>query len=378
MVAWALPLIGAALGGIGGALGSKSKKTTTTNTTTEPWSVQKPYLETGFSEAQNALDNALAMGPYQGDLYARMNDTQRQGLAMGTDWASNGGASLQDLYFGNAMDMANTGAQGMTSVAQGLQNWSPTGGVGQNIENAGMYAANPYIDGAIDAASRDVTRNLTESVLPGINRAAVSSGNVNSSRTGVAEGIALRGAQDRIGDIAAGMRMNAYDRGLGMSEAARIADNQQRLNAQTAAGGLYGNVYQGGMSAGQAAQGQAMSNANAFVTAGNAYQQNDQNILNEAYQKYDMQQNQPFDALQRYWNIVGSNNWGQNSTSTSTTKGSSGGGVGGAIQGALGGFTSFAGLGGGFGGGSNFAATGAPYAFGSGGYTGFGPFMPGG
>lgn len=344
MVAWALPLIGAALGGIGGALGSKSKKTTTTNTTTEPWSVQKPYLQRGFTEAENALDNALTMGPYQGDLYARMNDTQREGLTMGTDWASNGGASLQDLYFGNAMGMANTGAEGMTSVAQGLQNWSPTGGVGQNIENAGMYAANPYIDGAIDAASRDVTRNLTESVLPGINRAAVSSGNVNSSRTGVAEGIALRGAQDRIGDIAAGMRYNAYDRGLGMSEAARIADNQQYLNAQNAAGGLYGNIYQGGMSAGQAAQGQAMSNANAYVTAGNAYQQNDQNILNEAYQKYDMQQNQPFDALQRYWNIVGSNNWGQNSNSTSTTTGKSGGGIGGAIQGAIGGFSTGWGL----------------------------------
>lgn len=344
MVAWALPLVGAALGGIGGALGSKSKKTTTTNTTTEPWSVQKPYLETGFSEAQNALENALAMGPYEGDLYAQMNDTQRQGLTMGTDWASNGGASLQDLYFGNALGMSNTGAQGMSSVAQGLQNWSPTGGVGQNIENALAYANNPAIDGAIDAASRDVTRNLTESVLPGINRAAVSSGNVNSSRAGVAEGIALRGAQDRIGDIASGMRFNAFDNGLRMSEAARIADNQQFLNAQNSAGGLYNNIYQGGMGAGQAAQGQAMSNANSFVTAGNAYQQDAQNILNEQFQKYDMQQNQPFDALQRYWNIVGSNNWGQNSNSTSTTTGKSGGGIGGAIQGAIGGFSTGWGL----------------------------------
>lgn len=337
MLQMLLPIAGAVLGGIGGAMGSKSQKTTTTNTNTEPWSVQKPYLEAGFSGAQTALDNALKAGPYQGDLYARMNDTQRQGLTMGTDWASAGGTDLQDLYYRNAIGLANTGAEGMTSVAQGLQNWSPMGGVEQNIENAAAYAYNPALDGAIDAASRDVTRNLTESVLPGINRGAVASGNVNSSRAGVAEGIALRGAQDRIGDIASGMRYNAYDRGLAMSEAARIADNQQRLNAQTSAGGLYGNIFQGGMGAGQAAQGQATANANAYVTAGNAYQQNDQNILNEAYQKYDMAQNQPFDALQRYWNIVGSNNWGQNSTSTSTTKGKSGGGVGGALQGIIGG-----------------------------------------
>ena len=341
---WFIPAALAAAGAISGAMGNKSSKTTVTDSKTEPWTVQQPYLKKGFATAETALDNALKQGPYTGELYARMNDTQKQGLTMGTDWASEGGTDLQKMYMGNALNMANAGANGMTSVAQGLQNWSPTGGVDQNITNAGKYAANPYLDGAIDAASRDVTRNLNESVLPGINRAAVTSGNVNSSRAGVAEGIALRGAQDRIGDIASTMRANAYNSGLSLSESGRVSDNNQRLSAMTNAGGMYNNVYQGGMNAGQAAQGQAMNNANAYVTAGNAYQQNEQNIDNEAYQKWDMNQNQPFDALQRYWNIVGSNNWGSKSHSESTTTAKSGGGVGGAIQGAVGGFTSGWGL----------------------------------
>lgn len=338
-MAWFIPLALAAAGAASGAMGKKASKRTVTDSTTEPWTEQQPYLKKGFETADNALDAALAKGPYKGPLYAEMNDTQKQGLKMGTDWASGGGTDLQNMYFDNAMDMANRGADGMSSVAQGLQNWSPTGGVDQNISNAGKYAANPYLDGAIDAASRDVTRNLSENVLPGINRAAVTSGNVNSSRAGVAEGIALRGAQDRIGDIASTMRANAYNSGLTLSESGRVADNNQRLSAMTNAGGMYNNIYQGGMGSGQAAQGQAMNNANNYVTAGNAYQQNDQNKYNEAYQKYDMDLNHPFDYTQRFWNIVGSNNWGSKSHSESTTTSKSGGGVQGAIQGGIGGFT---------------------------------------
>jgi hypothetical protein len=77
------------------------------------------------------------------------------------------------------------------------------------------------MSGMIDAASRDVTRNLYENQIPGLNQAATDSGNMNSSRAGVAQGIMSRGAADQIGDIASNMRGQAYSQGLGLAENAR-------------------------------------------------------------------------------------------------------------------------------------------------------------
>jgi hypothetical protein len=49
---------------------------------------------------------------------------------------------------------------------------------------------------------RRCSRNLYENQIPGLNMSATGSGNMNSSRAGVAQGIMTRGAADQIGDIA--------------------------------------------------------------------------------------------------------------------------------------------------------------------------------
>ncbi|MFX9181241.1 hypothetical protein ABTN76_21035, partial [Acinetobacter baumannii] len=73
---------------------------------------------------------------------------------------------------------------------------------------------NPHLQAAIDAAAGDVSRTLREDILTGIDRGAASGGNLNSSRAGVAEGIASRGAAEKIADIAAQARLNAWNDGL--------------------------------------------------------------------------------------------------------------------------------------------------------------------
>jgi hypothetical protein len=101
---------------------------------------------------------------------------------------------------GSGPNLLGAGQQGLDAYGQlyGMAGQDPTKA---NIAAAGQYADNPYLDGQIDAASRDVTRNLYENQLPGLNEAATDSGNMNSSRAGVAEGIMKRGAADQIGDI---------------------------------------------------------------------------------------------------------------------------------------------------------------------------------
>jgi hypothetical protein len=154
---------------------------------------------------------------YQGDLYANMDPLTSQGINASSGFATGAGADA-------ATRTARRGRQYARPRRSSLRR--PFGAASQdptkaNIAAAGQYADNPFMTGMIDAASRDVTRNLHENQLPGLNDGRDGSGNMNSSRAGVAEGIMRRGAADQIGDIASNMRGSAYQSGLGLAEGAR-------------------------------------------------------------------------------------------------------------------------------------------------------------
>jgi len=66
---------------------------------------------------------------------------------------------------------------------------------------------NPALSGAIDMAAGDVTRNLQENLLPSIGGAAGQAGQYGSTRHGIAQGLAMRGASEQVSDIATQMRL---------------------------------------------------------------------------------------------------------------------------------------------------------------------------
>ena len=61
------------------------------------------------------------------------------------------------------------------------------------------------INSQVDAYGRDIGRVLGEQTIPGIRSADVATGNLGSSRGGVQEAIARRGAEDRIADFRGGL-----------------------------------------------------------------------------------------------------------------------------------------------------------------------------
>jgi hypothetical protein len=87
-------------------------------------------------------------------------------------------------------------------------------GLGTLEQRLGPYDPNnAALTGAIDMAAGDVNRNLQENLLPSIGDGATGAGQFGSTRQGVAEGIAVRGASEQVGDIATQMRyqdMQAY------------------------------------------------------------------------------------------------------------------------------------------------------------------------
>lgn len=329
-------IIGGILGGVGGGSDSKSSQT---NSSTAPWKVQQPYLKTGFNSAAGLYDMYMGAPWYQGTLYAGMNPYQTgasdgaAGYAMGQGMAlSQGMVNDSRQFLGQAGNYLN--------AANRMAGWSPNDPTQQNIYNAGQYADNPYLSGAIDAASRDVTRNLTEDVLPGINRNASGTGNTNSTRTGIAEGVALRGAQDRIGDIASTVRADAYNSGLNLSEQARQANMGSWLQGQ----GMGMDALNSAIGRGMDLRNQGMQGTvnmyDLLGRAGDKYQQDQQGYADANYQRWQGQYNQPWDLLSRYMGAVGGTNWGSQTQNSTVQPGSTMG----AIQGALGGATAGLGL----------------------------------
>lgn len=321
-------LVGGLLGGAGGA----TKNSATTTSTQDPWKAQQPYLLAGFQGGANAYQDAMSNPVYQGQLYAGLDPLQRQAVQGTANFANGMGADAANSTLSASMGMMNPSSQGMLNAGQGLIQASSVAPTQANIENAGAYANNPFLNGAIDAASRDVTRNLTENVLPSINRAGSATGNTNSSRTGMAEGIALRGAQDRIGDIASTMRGDAWNRGLQTAEAAR----QANMQGMSSAGSLYGSAMDNALRGAAAGSTMGFNNLDALAKAGGVLQGDQQSQLNANYQNYINQQTQPFDWLDRYMTAVKGNYGG------TTVNGSNNGSPTwlNALQGGLGGASS--------------------------------------
>lgn len=336
-------LIGAGSSIVGGLLGGSDKTNNQTSgtTTVEPWSAQQPYLKTGFQSGAGLYSQYLDAPWYQGQLYAGMNPMQ-QGAAMGAgQYAMGQGMGLSQGMVNDSQQFLGQGSNFLNAANQ-LAGFNPADPTQSNINNAGLYANNPYLDGAIDAASRDVTRNLTEDVLPGINRNAAATGNTNSTRTGVAEGIALRGAQDRLGDISSTIRADAYNSGLGLSEQARQANMSAQLQGQGYGVDALNTAIGRGMDLrNQGLQG-TLNMYDVLGRSGGQFQADSQGYANADFERWKGQYDKPWDLLSRYMGVAGGANWG--SSTQQTTQNTTPGSWGGALQGALGGAAAGLGL----------------------------------
>lgn len=207
---------------------------------------QQPYLKDIYSRAQQLGTQGM---PVEGT--ADINPQLRTALdnqygaggaigSAGTGMMTAGGrlARGSNQALGFAQNAMQGGPQsGINTAMNTGQQFAGMGLLGGTATNAGLdpaglsrYINNDILSGQIDAVGRDVTRNLTEQVKPTIAANAAVTGNSGSSRRAVQDAIAERGAADRMADISAGMRFNAYGKGLDI-DAARASQNAQLMQA---------------------------------------------------------------------------------------------------------------------------------------------------
>lgn len=288
-----------AVGAIGGAVISSSSKgsggssSSSGATSSAPWQPQQGYLTNGFGDAQGIYQDRRVQGPYTGELVAPGNQgtnnvinyagqfTQGQGAdlvnGMGNAAGVLNGATVP--YVGNAQGVAANGVTGpgvgdlqntltnygtgqqrvqgaspalssalndsAVAGAHGLQGFQNSLSTAANqglsdptarIEgNAQTYANSPQVQASLDATNRAINQTLNQSTLPTMNQQQAQAGNLNSSRSGMAEGMARQAAATTEGQADASILNNAYN--TGMSTAAGLYSSG--LNTATNAS-MYG------------------------------------------------------------------------------------------------------------------------------------------
>ena len=216
-------VLGAAGGYFGGKQSAESQKYAA-DTQAEGFRFHKPYLERSYDSAEGYLGDSIGQGTYQGQTYANQNPYSAAG----------------NNYMGNMGLMGAQGAFDITQAGQGFgQNYKDIydASQGDRMQTAQDYALNNS-GGLVDAAMRDDRRNLQENTLTGINQGASGSGNMNSSRAGVAEAVANRGFDDRRADTTSMINRDLMDQSLGQQ-------NQQFKDQMLANQGMQQSYSQG-------------------------------------------------------------------------------------------------------------------------------------
>lgn len=220
---------GAAIGGYASYKGAKESSKAQDRATAaqmEGFNLKKPYLSQIYTYSDRNLQDAMNKGRYLGDTYAGMDPRTAAGLDLQYDTA----LANQQLA-NNMMDQTS----GFVGNAQDLYNLSSQDALADAID----YSTGDQYDALLGAAMRDPYRQLTESTLPQLNNQAMVSGNMNSSRAGMAEAVANRGYQDRVADAGANIQnklMNQY-----------LKANNDRISNMTTANnnlaGIFGDAY---------------------------------------------------------------------------------------------------------------------------------------
>jgi hypothetical protein len=313
-----------------------------------------PYVNNANSLATNGIagPNANLMNTLNG--YAT-------GQTSGVNPALS--AALNQAGISGANNLQNYSNDMQSIISQATSN--PTQ---QLAQNAQTYMNSSPVQSAINSTNAQMQQVLNEQTNPSFNRAASQGGDLNSSRAGMGEAMNNEAESIAQGNADASILNNAYNTGLGTAanvyntglntgmwgssmganaanSAAEGAANTQLNNAATQLGAANSGLSQGlnyelgsantqlgannqlgnavglGMTGAQTAGNLAAGDFGLESGAGALQQQGEQAPLTNALDQYEMQMQQPAQALDNYWGIVGQPLGMQGTSSgTSTTQ----------------------------------------------------------
>lgn len=279
------------------------------------------------SNATSPTDYTAGYSPDQLSAFQKMLDFGMGGSPSATS-ASAAGASL-----------TGAGSNAATNGLDTLSGFTPGSIADSNIAAANKYVAGQDIPAQVDAAMLDARRNANEDVLPALARSDAATGNINSSKNAISQGLVERGLAEKAGALSAQLRGQAYDNGLTLGQQGTNSALSAALGSVT--GG--NSAVNSGVNAGNSGLAQQTGLFDIANNAINGQHTAAQDTLTNEEQQFEHQTNDPFTALMNFYNIIGNKPWGTNVTSTGTstsTQTPSGMSVLGGILGGIGGMIS--------------------------------------
>lgn len=210
-----------------GSLFKGKSQTSTSSSTSEPWKPAQNNLKDILGDISNWYDSAQNTGYISptGDLSSIYSQ-----YLNGLNSSASGINDTTNSLLNQGMSSTGDVLSGYNNIAGGSLNYS----TGDIANAAGSLYNSDLVQKQIDAANRGIQQNLTEQQFTGIDRNAVGSGNLGSSRAGVAQAIAARDATQMMTDNANTITGNAYNQAI--NTAANTLQNNVGTQLQGIAG----------------------------------------------------------------------------------------------------------------------------------------------
>lgn len=281
--------------GFGLSFGSSKGKSNTSSTSTSQTGLPQEVINSIKGDAGGIYEKLKGQG-YTEKQIAGMNESQLAALQK-LETSGHLDSVLKQTQGG--IDKLWQGVDGLSKIGEGAldQTTGQLTGDAMSIVNSDILKnQTDSIDrgakSAVEQANALIGRNLRENEMTSIYRDAAGAGNVGSSRSAIAQGVAMRGAMDKSADVAtnifnaaenakAGATSSMYNNALGMSQQMNQNNSSNRLQ------GILGSISGGNT---------AMSNLDRISGAG---QQAIQNQLTAGGLKQNQQQAEMDNA---YWN----------------------------------------------------------------------------
>lgn len=228
----------------------------------EPWEGVKPYLLGAYGDAEAQYQQG-APSYYGGQTVAPMSGYTKGSLDSMAQRAQDGSP-------------LNRQAQGMLS---------------DTLSGSYLEAGNPYFQGAVDAATRPITQNYNDNVMPGLNSDFSAAGRYGSGAHAMASGDASGQYMNAIGDVSSQMAYQNY------------GDERNRM-------------MQGSALAPELAK-QDYYDISMLGQAGQGYDQYNQQLIDADIARWDYNQNADMQHIASYLGLLNGNPYSATTSKTS-------------------------------------------------------------
>ncbi|MGL5014082.1 MAG: hypothetical protein ACRC6V_07320 [Bacteroidales bacterium] len=284
--------------GSGGSQTSESK----------PWEAAIPMLEKILANADKLFDE-------QGGINAEWIDKEIADLTPEMQQA------MKDMIGSQGMkdtigQIQQATQQGMSGIGQATGMLGGLANQGITSDNINQMAKDLYDQDTVDRQTGELTKNVQAGLdknVQGINQRASGSGNMGSSRAGVAEGVAIGEASDAISSGSAAIQNAASQQAMAGALGTLQGNQSTALGAAGQLGSLglgAGNLNLGTLSG----QNQILQNA---LTGAGIGQSHNQNVADNKWFNAQGQQNMGWDMIGKLMG-VGTGIGGMGGTNTQT------------------------------------------------------------